>query len=266
MLTRKHVLSIDVSSGSYEDFVETIFEYSSTRQSKYVCLANVHMLVEAYNSPKFQNVVNGADIVAPDGMPIAKSLGLFYHIKQQRVDGMGLMQNLLAQCAARGQSVYFYGGTSEMLGDTRAYLLAKYPRLKIAGMYAPPFKELSTAEKASVVCDINQSGANLVFVVLGCPKQEAWMNEMKGKISAVMLGIGGALPMMIGWLKKAPKWLQNIGMEWFYRLLQEPKRLFKRYAVTNTKFIYLVLMELLSRKAADTGVASMPSQTYKKAA
>jgi len=266
MLTKKRILSINVSSGSYENFLETIFDYSEHKKSSYVCLANVHMLVEAHNSEKFQRVVNGADIVAPDGMPIAKSLGLFHDIKQERVDGMGLMENLLARCAERKQSVYFYGGTDEMLKNTKDYLGKKYPDITIAGMYSPPFRELTTTEKTSVIDSIAQSGANLVFVVLGCPKQEAWMNEMKGKIPAVMLGVGGALPMMIGTVRKAPKWVQKIGMEWFFRLMQEPRRLFKRYAVTNTTFIFLVIMEMLKKRMMTAKISPVTTQTYKKAA
>lgn len=266
MLTKKRILSINVSSGSYEDFIETIFDYSENKTSSYVCLANVHMLVEAHNSAKFQNVINSADIVAPDGMPIAKSLGLFHDIKQDRVDGMGLMENLLARCADRNQSVYFYGGTPQMLDNTRAYLDSKYPGLKIAGMYSPPFRDLTAGEKALVINDITQSGANLVFVVLGCPKQEAWMKEMKGAIPAVMLGIGGALPMMIGTVRKAPRWMQKIGMEWFFRLMQEPGRLFKRYAITNTVFIYLVIMEMLKKRIIPAKIYSVGTAMFKKAA
>jgi N-acetylglucosaminyldiphosphoundecaprenol N-acetyl-beta-D-mannosaminyltransferase len=265
MLTKKRVLSINVSSGSYEDFVETIFDYSEHKLSSYVCLANVHMLVEAHNSKKFQDIVNGADIVAPDGMPIAKSLGLFHDIKQDRVDGMGLMENLLARCVDKGQSVYFYGGTPQMLSNTQSYLGSKYPGLKVVGMYSPPFRDLTTQEKTSVIENITQSGANLVFVVLGCPKQEAWMNEMKGKLPAVMLGIGGALPMMIGTVKRAPKWMQKIGMEWFFRLIQEPRRLFKRYAVTNTMFIALVIIEMLKKRREPAKIATVTAPTYRKA-
>ena len=266
MLTKKRILSINVSSGAYEDFVETIFDNSSNNNSKYLCLANVHMLVEAQNSPKFRQVVNSADIVAPDGMPIAKSLGVFHDIKQQRIDGLGLMQNLLAQCTERNQSVYFYGGTTGMLSKAEAFLHDKYPGLKIAGSYSPPFRNLTEAEKAEVANNITVSGANLVFVALGCPKQEAFMNEMRGKIPAVMLGIGGALPMMIGTVKRAPKWMQKISMEWLYRLMQEPARLFKRYAVTNTQFLFMVIKEMLKTKTSHSKKASTAAPSYGKAA
>jgi N-acetylglucosaminyldiphosphoundecaprenol N-acetyl-beta-D-mannosaminyltransferase len=247
MLTKKRILSINVSYGQYKDFVETIFDYSSKKMSKYVCLANVHMLVEARLSKEFQQVVNEADIVAPDGMPIAKSLGLLYNIKQQRVDGAGLMQNILAECAERDQSVYFYGGTEEILVNTEKYLKIKYPALKISGMCSPPFRALTSTEKNNIIRDITSLGPNLVFVVLGCPKQEAWMNEMKGKIPALMVGIGGALPLMIGIIRRAPLWVQKIGMEWFFRFMQEPARLFKRYSITNTIFIWLLLVELFKK-------------------
>jgi N-acetylglucosaminyldiphosphoundecaprenol N-acetyl-beta-D-mannosaminyltransferase len=206
------------------------------------------MLIEAANSTIYNNAINSADIVAPDGFPIAKSFSLLHGIKQQRVDGTSVMKRVLSGCTPLGKSVFFYGGTQEMLDKAFNYLQLQYPGLQIAGMHAPPFRPLNQKEKFAIIDEIKSTDADFVFVVLGCPKQESWMHEMRGKIPAVMLGIGGALPMALGIQKRAPVWIQNFGFEWMYRLVQEPKRLFHRYAVTNSKFIYLIMTELIKMK------------------
>lgn len=248
MLPKKSIISINVSHGAEEDILNKLVGYSTKRQSSYICFANVHMLIEAYNSDTFKEVVNNADIVAPDGLPIAKCLSLLHGIKQQRIDGTSIMLKLLARCEKTGEKVFFFGGTEEMLGATKKYLQINYPTIVLAGMHAPPFRILTVAEKEKIISEITLSNASYVFVVLGCPKQERWMHEMKGKIPAVMLGIGGALPMILGINKKAPTWMQKNGLEWMYRLMQEPRRLFRRYAVTNTKFLYLLSKEIIKRK------------------
>jgi N-acetylglucosaminyldiphosphoundecaprenol N-acetyl-beta-D-mannosaminyltransferase len=248
MLNKKRILSINVSNGSQNDFVDEIFSYSSRKQSSYVCFANVHMLVEAHTSPTLSNVINSADIVAPDGLPVAKSFDFIYGIKQQRIDGTSIMKRVLLECQSNHKKVFFYGGTQDMLDKAAIYLKTKYNGLNIAGMFAPPFRALVQQEKESVIERIKKSDADFVFVVLGCPKQEAWMHEMKHKLPCVMLGIGGALPMILGIYKRAPIWLQKIGMEWFFRLCQEPQRLFQRYAITNTKFLWLLASELFNKQ------------------
>lgn len=244
MLVKKRILSINVSNGTQQDFVDEIFLYNSLKQSAYICFANVHMLVEAHNSKAFNAVVNNADIVAPDGFPVARSFGLMYGIKQNRIDGTGVMGRVLSACLLRGKKVFFYGGTQQMLDCAVIYLRINYPGLQVAGMYAPPFRPLETEEKRAVIDNIRLSQADFVFVVLGCPKQEAWMHEMKDEFPAVMLGIGGALPMILGLQQRAPVWVQKIGFEWLCRLTQEPGRLFQRYAITNSKFLYLLTVEL----------------------
>jgi N-acetylglucosaminyldiphosphoundecaprenol N-acetyl-beta-D-mannosaminyltransferase len=243
MLSKKCILSINISNGSQQDFVDEIFHYSDTKKSSYICFANAHMLVAANDSQDFKGVINSADIVAPDGFPVAKSFQLIHGIKQHRIDGSGIMQRILTQCPIRGKKVFFYGGTQQMLDDTRIYLRNNYPGIQIAGMYAPPFRPLDENEKETVINQVKAADPDFIFVVLGCPKQESWMHEMKGRITAVMLGIGGALPMALGIQRRAPLWLQQIGFEWLFRLAQEPGRLFQRYAVTNTKFIYLLTID-----------------------
>ena len=128
-----------------------------------------------------------------------------------------------------------------MLAKTHDSLKQKYPHLSIAGFYSPPFRQLTNIEEEEICNKINSSNPNLIFVVLGCPKQERWMASMKGKLNAVMIGIGGALPVFVGMQKRAPKWMQDYGLEWLFRFIQEPKRLWKRYMVTNSLFLYLII-------------------------
>lgn len=248
MLQKKRLLSIDISRGTYDEFVSAILKYARAKISSYVCVANVHMLIEAYEHPEFANVVNNADLITPDGMPLTKAIKALYKEDQIRVDGMSLLPILLEESEKNNLSVYFYGSSQKILDDTSVHLNTNYPKLQIAGMYSPPFRKLTADEENDVAEKITSSGANIVFVVLGCPKQEVWMAGMKGKIPSIMLGIGGALPVLIGQQKRAPKWMQKNSLEWLYRLAQEPSRLFKRYFKTNAMFLYLMAKEKLKTK------------------
>ncbi len=234
------LLSISVNTGTYHEFMQQILTGAPAHSSRYACVANVHMLVEAHQDAAFASIVQQAGVITPDGKPLAWALRLLYGIKQERVAGMDLLPDLLSAAATQNIPVYFYGGSEAMLRDTASYLDTHYPNLNIAGMHSPPFRTLTKEEEENVVAKINGSGAQLVFVVLGCPKQEKWMASMQGRVRATMIGVGGALPVLIGTQKRAPVWMQRAGLEWVYRLGQEPKRLLKRYAVTNTIFLFLL--------------------------
>lgn len=256
-MKENRLLSINISTGRYNDFVQSITAMAEEGRSDYACVANVHMLVEAYKDRSFARIVNNAAIITPDGKPLTWALRLLYGIRQDRVAGMDLLPDLLLVAEEKGLPVYFYGGSNEMLEKTRLFLHATYPSLQIAGMYSPPFRALTFKEESAVEQRINSSGAKLVFAILGCPKQERWMAAMKGRIHAFMIGVGGALPVLVGMQRRAPQWMQKGGLEWLYRLGQEPKRLFKRYAVTNSVFIYLLVKAILQRKH----VQHTPSET-----
>lgn len=235
-----NLLGLSVTSGPYHVFIEKIIGLATTRKSSYVCVANVHMLVEAHQNPEFSRVVNNADIVTPDGMPLIWALRLLHKHKQDRVAGMDLLPDLLQQAEQNQIPVYFYGGAETLIDKTREALALKYPALRVAGLYSPPYRSLTEEEQVAVERNIRESGAQIVFVVLGCPKQEKWMASMQGKINACMVGVGGALPVLTGIQKRAPVWMQEYGLEWLYRLKQEPSRLVKRYTVTNTIFLWLL--------------------------
>lgn len=247
-MNRLNVLSIPVSTGSYAEFIKTIVDSAIAKRSEYACLANVHMLIEAYRHKEFAHIISNATIITPDGKPLAWALKILYGIKQDRVAGVDLLHDLLWEACNKNIPVYFYGGTEDILDKTKDFLKAHYPCLNLAGTYSPPFRSLTKEEEEQVIQKINSTGAGLVFVVLGCPKQERWMASMQGRLTAVLVGIGAALPVMIGVYKRAPKWVRDAGLEWFFRLVLEPKRLFKRYAVTNSVFIYLLTKAWLRKR------------------
>lgn len=232
-----------ISIGRYEDYINKIFQLALQKKSSYVCVANVHMFIESLQKKSFLEVVSKATLVTPDGMPIVWALKGLYGIQQQRVSGMDLICDILKEANNRRSSVFIYGGTENMLQQSVRHVHEYYPNVHLAGFYSPPFRKLTEEENSEVIKRIEQSGACIVLVILGCPKQELWMASMKGKINAVMVGVGGALPVMVGLQHRAPVWMQNAGLEWFYRLLQEPKRLFRRYAVTNSLFIMMFIKE-----------------------
>ena len=161
---------------------------------------------------------------------------------------MDALLDLLKRMEVENLPVYFYGGTQEMLDKTEIYIKQKYPNLRVAGLYSPPFRSLTEAEEYEIAAKINAASPSIVFVFLGCPQQEKWVATMKGKINAVMAAIGGALPVAIGMKKRAPKWMRNFGLEWLFRFFQEPRRLFKRYLTTNSLFVWLMVKEFLRVK------------------
>lgn len=244
-LLKHKLISINISLGNFEAFIKKIVDLGQKKQSTYVCVANVHMCIETYRNSAFADIVNHADITTPDGMPLVKALKWLYGVVQEKVSGPDLMPKVLKAAEQEGLKVYFYGSTQPILEKLDAFCMDHYPNLSLAGVYSPPFRVLTDAENQEDIKRINDSDANIVFVALGCPKQERWMASMKDKINAVMIGVGGAFPMLVGVEKRAPLWMQHNGLEWFYRLIQDPRRLFKRYLVTNTAFLYLVFKEKL---------------------
>lgn len=242
-MKKKELLSIKLTIGAYQSFIDKLVGLARNRISSYVCIVNVHSCIEAHRNNAYAEVVNNADVATPDGMPLVKGLKWLYGIQQKKVSGPDLMPVLLKEAAEKSLKVFFYGSTDEVLQILKQKSEQLYPNLMIVGMISPPFRKLSNEEIQQDIDAINNVETNMLFVALGCPKQERWMAEMKGKINAVMIGVGGAFPMLAGMEKRAPLWMQNNMLEWLYRLIQDPKRLFKRYAITNSLFIYLLTKE-----------------------
>lgn len=250
-MARKRVISLELDTGLYSEFIEKIARLAKARISSFVCVANVHMVIETWQNSKFAAAVNNADLVTPDGMPLVKCLKLFYGLNQERVAGMELMPDLIAECEMKGLSVFFYGTTDEVLDRISQRIKTEHPEVIIAGTFSPPFRASSEEEETIVIEKINNSGANIVMVALGCPKQEFWMARHKGKINSVMIGLGGAFPVYAGIQSRAPKWMQLCCLEWLYRLYQEPRRLFFRYLLTNVLFLTLLTREIVVIKISN---------------
>jgi N-acetylglucosaminyldiphosphoundecaprenol N-acetyl-beta-D-mannosaminyltransferase len=245
MLGKDEIFGLNINTGKFSCFTEAIAEASVLRKSMTVYVANVHMFMEAQKDKDLFSMINEADVVAPDGLPLCWALKALKRVRQERVAGMDLLPALLHQACSRGLRVFFYGGTGEMLKKAAGYFKEHFPSLQLAGLYSPPFRELTGGELEEVVSRINTSRPDLVFVVLGCPKQEKWIHRMKGRVHGVIIGIGGAFPVLLGLQRRAPRWMQVCGLEWLFRLSQEPYRLLKRYATTNSRFMFMLTKELL---------------------
>ncbi|WP_233575549.1 WecB/TagA/CpsF family glycosyltransferase [Noviherbaspirillum saxi] len=242
------VLEAFIDAVSWEEAVGRITRWGAAHESRYVCICNVHSVVTTTSDVEFKIAVNNADMATPDGAPIAWALRKLGHPAQERINGPDLMMRYLAQAEPLGQTVFFYGSTDGTLTKLRLALAKQFPGLRIGGAYSPPFRPLSLEEDEKIIDMINNSGANVVFVGLGCPKQEKWMADHRGRINAVMIGVGAAFDYHAGVIKRAPIWWQRNGLEWLYRLGSEPRRLFKRYMVTNTLFVVGFLRQFVMTK------------------
>ncbi|MGB3295838.1 MAG: WecB/TagA/CpsF family glycosyltransferase [Phormidesmis sp.] len=203
------------------------------------------MLMEGYWRSHFAQVLLSADLLTPDGMPLVWMASWMKRCTQDRVAGMELMQALCQRAQSAGVSVFLLGSTPEMLSKIQQQLSRDFPKLKVSGMLSPPFRSLSAEEDEAIAHAISKSEAGLVFVSLGCPKQELWMHEHRDQISAVMVGLGGAFSVYAGVKQWAPEWVRSVGLEWLYRLMQEPGRLWKRYAVTIPPFLWLAFKQVV---------------------
>ena len=239
-----HVTGIPVTALVFRDQISTMLEWAKQRSSRIVCVANVHMLIEARCNNQLRCALDKADLVTPDGMPIVwmmKKLGI---VEQDRVAGMDIFLAICQKCMEDEISIYLLGSTQKVLDMVTAKLSRDFPSLKVAGIESPPFRPLSDVENAKIVSRINSSGAGITFISLGCPKQECWMESYGTLIESVMIGVGGVFPVYAGLKKYAPRWLRYMGLEWLYRLIQEPRRLFMRYFKTIPPFIWLALQQI----------------------
>jgi N-acetylglucosaminyldiphosphoundecaprenol N-acetyl-beta-D-mannosaminyltransferase len=240
-----YVLSTPVHPTSYADACDRIQAWVAAQTSCYVIAANVHVVMTAYWQRSFRQIVNRAALVTPDGMPLVLGLRLLGMRGQSRVYGPDLMLAWCDRAASLGSPIYLYGGTESMLERLANNLKTKFPELAIVGSHAPPFRPLTLDEETTDVARINASGADVVFVGLGCPKQEEWMARQQGNLKAVMIGVGAAFSFHSGEVSQAPRWMMAWGLEWLYRLAMEPGRLWKRYLVNNPAFLGLFGLQLL---------------------
>lgn len=240
----QHILGTLVDATSYEEVTDKIMVWASAGESRYICTANVHMIMEGFDDPEFAQVVNGADVVTPDGMPLVWALRRLGIQKAERVCGPALTINVCEAAAFAGIPVGLYGGSEETLMDFKTFLLDLFPQLRVACSISPPFRALTSDEEDAYVRQIVASGARILFVGIGCPKQERWMAGHQRKISAVMIGVGAAFDFHSGRVKRAPPFMQRHGLEWLFRLCMEPRRLWKRYLIHNSRFVWFLTMQL----------------------
>lgn len=215
-------------------------EHLEELRGKYICVSNVHTTVIAYEDEEYRKIQNEAVMALPDGAPLSKYSRTHGFPDAMRVTGPDLMLELFALSEEKGYRHFFYGSTQKTLDDMRVTIEQKYPKMQIAGMYSPPFRKMTEEEDAEAVRMINETKPDFVWVGLGAPKQEIWMAQHQDQVNGVMLGVGAGFDYVAGYIKRAPMWMQKLSMEWFYRLLQDPTRLWKRYVVTNAKYMYFM--------------------------
>jgi len=246
------VLGARIDALSWDEAIASIVTAGTARQSAYICICNVHSVVTGMRDAQFMATINCAAMATPDGAPIAWALRMLGFPQQERINGPDLMWRYLHEAERIGHTVFFYGSTDTTLARLRQALMKHFPSLKIGGMHAPPFRPLNAHEDAAEIDLIHRCGAQVVFVGLGCPKQEQWMAAHRGCIQAVMIGVGAAFDYHAGVVKRAPLWWQRHGLEWLYRLASEPRRLLGRYVVTNTLFILGFSRQLIYQKIFQT--------------
>jgi exopolysaccharide biosynthesis WecB/TagA/CpsF family protein len=235
--TRQAVVGVPIDVAQPAQVHQRLLTWAARRESRYACFVNVHSAVQATRDERHRRVLLGADLAAPDGAPIAWTLRAKGHVGQPRLDGPGTMWRLLELAQQQDIAVGLYGGQPQTLEALRVQVLAAFPGLRLEYMHAPPFRELSEAEDEQVCRQIEQSGVGLLFVSLGCPKQEYWMASHRGRLSCVMLGVGAAFEFHAGQVGRAPPWMRDHGLEWLHRLASQPGRLWRRYAYTNSLFL-----------------------------
>jgi N-acetylglucosaminyldiphosphoundecaprenol N-acetyl-beta-D-mannosaminyltransferase len=243
---RAKVIGTFIDVISWTEAKQLLMKWARARESRYVCICNVHSVVTAIGNGEYRRVVESADMATPDGAPVAWTLRRKGFAKQERINGPDLMWRLCADAEMQGIGIGLFGATQDTLNSLNAELLAAYPLLQITYCVSPPFRPLSVEEDDNICRDINRSGIGLLFVGLGCPRQEAWISDHRGKINAVMLGVGAAFDYHARKISRAPMWMRASGLEWFHRLCSEPRRLWKRYLSTNSLFMIATARDFMS--------------------
>lgn len=240
-LTYCEILKTNINVTNMEETLQYLTRNLEDLRGKYICVSNVHTVVMSYEDEKYRKIQNSASMVLPDGKPLSVVSRLRGFKEAQKVSGPDLMPEIFRLSEEKGYTHYFYGSTEETLQKLKEALLTRYPNLKIVGMYSPPFRPLTEEEDEEIMGRINNTNPDFIWIGLGAPKQEQWMYAHRDKLCGVMLGVGAGFDFHAGTVKRAPVWMQKCGLEWLYRLTQDPKRLFKRYVVTNSKFLWFIL-------------------------
>lgn len=233
-----NILCVNIAAIDMKWLLDFTEKHINELSGDYMCVSNVHTTVMAYDNPKYLKIQNGGIMAIPDGGPLS-SVGRKRGFQtMQRVTGPSYLEEILKISVQNSYRHFFYGSTEETLEKLKNEILTRYPGINIVGIYSPPFRELTEKENKEIIDMINSANADFVWVGLGAPKQEIWMSAHQWKINGFMVGVGAAFDYIAGNIKRAPTWMQKCNLEWLYRLLQDPKRLFARYFYTNMKFIW----------------------------
>lgn len=245
MMQRVNVLGVKISAVNKKTAIDYLMNNINQARAKYICACNVHTTVTAYENEEYREIQNKSFLTLPDGKPLSV-IGFHKGFSEiGRVTGPDFMENIIEITEHTDKKHFFYGSTQESLNALHIYLNKSYPELKIVGLEPSLFRELTEKEKQDLCDRINSSKADFVWIALGAPRQERFCYELSKKTNAVWIAVGGAFNVLSGLIPRAPQWMQDSGLEWLFRLSKEPQRLFKRYAVTNTKFIYYLLKEMV---------------------
>lgn len=248
MMREVDVLTTRVLPIGVEEAGSVVTTWAADGVGRVVCAANVHMVMEAWDDPDFATTLGGADLAVCDGRPLVWACRLQGVRDARHTRGLDLLHEVCAHAAKRRLTVGLYGGKPPVIAAVRQRLTALYPGLKVGYCWSPPFRELNPEENDVVIDAIAAAGVQVLFVSLGCPKQERWMLAQRERLDCVALGVGAAFDMLAGTLRVAPRWMQLLGLEWLFRLVYEPRRLWRRYAKHNARFVYLVLRQWLCER------------------
>jgi N-acetylglucosaminyldiphosphoundecaprenol N-acetyl-beta-D-mannosaminyltransferase len=240
------VLQAPLDALGFDEAVQRILSWARRRESRHVCFVNVHATVTAGRDKAFAHALLTSDLNLPDGAPVAWMMRRLAWPQQPRISGPDVMESLCEEAARQSLHIFLLGGTPDTLALLQTSLQQRWPSLRLAGALSPPFRALTDTERHQTAQAINDSGAHIVFVGLGCPKQELWMDAQHSRINAVMLGVGAAFDFHAGTLRRAPLWMRRVGLEWLHRLVQEPRRLVWRYVSTGSQFALGAAAQLLA--------------------
>lgn len=242
-MKRCTILNTNINVTNMDEVLHMLDQCLEEKRGDYICVANVHTTVMAFRDEKYRKIQNESWMTIPDGKPLSLVSRKRGFTDAQRVPGPDLMVKVFEASKKRGYRHFFYGSTDQTLRMLRENIEKKYPYLDVVGMYSPPFRPLTEEEDQQIIMMINETYPDFVWVGLGAPKQEIWMAEHKNKIQAIMIGVGAAFDFEAGVVKRAPKWMQEMYLEWLHRILQDPKRLIPRYVSTNAAFLWNVYKE-----------------------
>jgi N-acetylglucosaminyldiphosphoundecaprenol N-acetyl-beta-D-mannosaminyltransferase len=252
LLIKSNILTLSVDVLNVPLAVEQVVALAKQKAPAYVCASNVHMCMETFDNKEFRDIISHASLVVADGRPIYWAQKLLGFKQAQQVRGQDLMTELCAQSANQELNIGLYGGSSnKVLVKVISNLKHLFPNVRISYQFSPPFTELSATEITNVLANIKSANVDILFVGIGCPKQERWMAQNSPELPCVMVGVGAAFDFIAGEKKHAPKWMQKLGLEWFFRMITEPKRLAVRYLKENPRFVYYFLRQVLKNSMLD---------------